>query len=163
MFFVTVGTAPQPFLRLIKVLTELPDEIKQKIIFQGVDKNNTTFPFSHKTFMSTDEYDKMMNDAELVVCHAGIGTVRDCYELGKKTIVIPRQSKYGEHFNNHQLELVEYLLDKPLPNIYPLTDPARLAEKLREVLDMSEKARLPGEFGRELKEAVAADVGEMLK
>ena len=163
MFFVTVGTAPQPFQRLIKVLAELPDGIRQKIIFQGVDKNDTTFPFPHKTFMSTDEYDKVMKDAELVVCHAGIGTVRDCYELGKKTIVVPRQSKYGEHFNNHQLELVEYLLDNPLPNIYPLSKPEQLAGKILEVQDMPVKPLLPGRLGEDLEAAIAADVKEMLK
>ena len=163
MFFVTVGTAPQPFQRLMEVLMGLPAEIQQEIVFQGAAKNDSILSFSHKMLMSTDEYNQMINDAELVVCHAGIGTVRECYDRGRKTIVIPRLAKYGEHFNNHQLELVEYLLDNPLPNIYPLVDPTRLTEKILEVQNMSEKSRLPGEFGQELKKAVAADVGEMLK
>ena len=38
-----------------------------------------------------------------------------------------------------------------------------LAEKILEVQDMSEKSRLPGELGQKLKEAIAIDVGEMLK
>ncbi|MCK4983075.1 MAG: hypothetical protein KAS17_09140, partial [Victivallaceae bacterium] len=95
MFFVTVGTIELPFQRLIEVLMGLPAEIQREMVFQGAAKHDAVFSFPHKQFMPTDEYNQMINDAELVVCHAGIGTVRECYDRGKKTIVIPRLSKFG--------------------------------------------------------------------
>lgn len=50
-----------------------------------------------------------MNGADVVVCHAGSGTIRDALKLGHVPVVVPRLAKHGEHVNDHQLELVEAL------------------------------------------------------
>ena len=163
MFFVTVGTAPQPFQRLINIMLSFPPEVQQNIFFQGYVSKNTTLPFSHKRFITPDEYKQKMCESELVICHAGVGSVREAYELEKRTIVIPRLSKYKEHFNNHQLELVEYLLKNPLPNIYPLKTPEGLLTKIEEVSELPLQTRLPVKLGQELEEAITEDVLKMLQ
>ncbi len=50
-----------------------------------------------------------MAAADAVVCHAGSGTLRDALKLGHTPVVVPRLAKFGEHVNDHQLELVEAL------------------------------------------------------
>lgn len=163
MLFVTVGTAPQPFQRLINTLLSLPTEVQQNLFFQGNTSKNTTLPFPHKHSITPDEYKQKMRESELVICHAGIGSVREAYELEKKTIIIPRLAKYGEHFNNHQLELVEYLLENPLPNMYPLKAPEKLQMKIKEVSKLPLQIRLPVKLGVKLKEAITEDVLKMLQ
>lgn len=50
-----------------------------------------------------------MDAADVVVTHAGSGSVRDALALGHRPVVVPRLARYGEHINDHQLELVEAL------------------------------------------------------
>lgn len=50
--------------------------------------------------------------ADVVICHAGSGTIRDALKLGHRPVVVPRLARFGEHVNDHQLELVEALADR---------------------------------------------------
>ena len=60
--------------------------------------------FPHVKMMSPQELDQKMADAELVVSHGGTGMLSRLYRLKKKTIVIPKQMRYGEA-NDGQVEL----------------------------------------------------------
>jgi len=50
--------------------------------------------------------------ADVVVCHAGSGTLRDALAAGHRPIVVPRLSRYGEHVDDHQLELARALSER---------------------------------------------------
>ncbi|MCB9734532.1 MAG: hypothetical protein H6745_18255 [Deltaproteobacteria bacterium] len=50
--------------------------------------------------------------ADVVVTHAGSGAVRDALVLGHCPVVVPRLARFGEHVNDHQLELVDALGDR---------------------------------------------------
>jgi UDP-N-acetylglucosamine transferase subunit ALG13 len=67
-----------------------------------------------------------MREADVVVTHAGSGTVRDALVLGHRPVVVPRRAKLGEHVNDHQLELVAALEGR----IEPVFDVADLAEAI---------------------------------
>jgi UDP-N-acetylglucosamine transferase subunit ALG13 len=160
MLFVTVGTSPHPFQRLIDSLTKLPVEIQQEIVFQGAVNPNQEVKFSNSRFLAPSEYNRMLKNADIVICHAGIGTVRECCDLAKKTIIVPRLGKHGEHFNDHQLELVKELSARPLPNMYPLDDFSLLEETIGKVknaavADISDKS-----FGKDLKLEIESTVKE---
>ena len=46
-----------------------------------------------------------MEKSDLIITHAGTGSVIPPLKLGKKVIVVPRLEKYKEHLDDHQLEL----------------------------------------------------------
>ena len=50
-----------------------------------------------------------MKQAEFVICHGGVGSIFTALRLRKKVLVVPRLEKYGEHINDHQLEICEQL------------------------------------------------------
>ena len=51
----------------------------------------------------------MVENADVIFCHAGVGIIGDCLNAGKTPVVIPRRSEFNEHVDNHQVEIVQWL------------------------------------------------------
>lgn len=69
---------------------------------------NTDYkPRNYKSFslIGRDDFQHYMEQSELIITHAGTGSVIPPLKLGKKVIVFPRLQKYKEHLDDHQLEL----------------------------------------------------------
>ena len=47
----------------------------------------------------------MQADSDIIITHAGVGTIMECLEMGKEIIVVPRKVENLEHVNNHQEEI----------------------------------------------------------
>lgn len=43
--------------------------------------------------------------SKVLVIHAGAGSIVTALRLGRRPIVVPRRAEYGEHVNDHQIEL----------------------------------------------------------
>ena len=101
MIFVTVGTQKQPFDRLMEYLKNC----KEKVVVQN---GYTKCQFEHFDFLSYNDMQNYMKKADYIISHGGI-SIMEALKLHKKVLVVPREKKYGEHVNNHQFELCEYL------------------------------------------------------
>lgn len=109
MIFVTVGLHTQGFDRLIKKMDDIASEIDEKVIMQI---GSSRYEPRHATyFRVTDEKElaSCYESARVIVCHGGAGTLIKSLLLKKPIIVVPRLKKFGEHIDNHQLELAEVL------------------------------------------------------
>ena len=51
-----------------------------------------------------------MDEADIVITHGGPATFMGVISKGKRPIVVPRQEKFGEHVNDHQMEFCLKLL-----------------------------------------------------
>jgi len=109
--FVSVGTHPQSFDRLMKALDELlgSGKLKAEVFAQSGSCAHKPKHFSAKPFLSQEEYDKWMREASVVIAHGGAGTIINALLLGKPVVVVPRLEKFSEHTNDHQLDLAEAL------------------------------------------------------
>ena len=92
MILVLLGTQDKPFLRLLKMVSKEIDKgnIKEKVVAQT---GYTTFSNEKITtfdFKSKDEIEKLIDKARIIITHAGVGTITECLEKGKKIIVVPR-------------------------------------------------------------------------
>jgi UDP-N-acetylglucosamine transferase subunit ALG13 len=56
-----------------------------------------------------DEFAQYMHEAELVIIHAGAGSVIHAIDSGKVPVVMPRRAAHREHINDHQVELATAL------------------------------------------------------
>lgn len=109
MVFVLLGTQKQQFTRLLDIV-ENSDELKsQKIIAQIGHTEYTSERMKTFKFMDKDEISKLMKEADLIICHAGVGTMFEGLNNSKKVIAVPRYAKYKEHVDDHQLEICEAL------------------------------------------------------
>jgi len=132
-----VGTHEQPFNRLVQVVDTLETD-EQRIIQYGYSSYT---PASSKgyDFLPFDDVKRYIQDADIVITHSGTGSVMLALSLGKLPIVAPRYKKYGEHIDNHQLQLVQGLEEDGM--IVPYYDGDDLRERIVEVLGKMETVR----------------------
>lgn len=113
MIFVTVGTHEQPFDRLIKYIDHLTAEkiITERIIMQtGFCKYVPEF-CEWKSFYTFDEMQSFMKKARIIITHGGPSSIMMSLQYGKVPVAVPRQKKYGEDINDHQIEFVREMAD----------------------------------------------------
>lgn len=111
MIFVCVGSREYPFDRLLKKIDELVErgEIKDEVFAQIGQSNYIPKHYAYKRFLSQDEFKEYQGKADLIISHAGTGALVGALKLGKKVIAVPRLAKYGEHIDDHQLQVAEVL------------------------------------------------------
>lgn len=124
MIFVTVGSHYQGFERLIKKMDEIAGKIDEKVIMQighsdYIPLNAEFFDFIE----SFAEIERLNREAKVVVSHAGAGCILTA--LGERTpvIVVPRLKMFGEHMNDHQLEIAKTMSEnKSVKVVYDIDD-----------------------------------------
>ncbi len=106
MIFVTVGSRNYPFDRLFKKLDELYEnkKIKEKMFAQIGTSSYKPKYFEYKDFISPEEFQKKINEADIVITHGASGSIMKALNANKKVIVVTRLEKYGEHINDHQIQ-----------------------------------------------------------
>ncbi len=109
MIFVTVGTHPGQFDRLVKRMDEIAPFLKEKVVIQ---KGFTDYVPRHAdSFAFTDDMEGYYSKARLVISQAAT-TVIEFALHQKPLIIVPRQKRFGEHINDHQVEFAEYFAQK---------------------------------------------------
>lgn len=134
-----LGTQNNSFHRLLEKIEEL--------IKNGVIKDNVIVQAGYTKFKSDDmqifdlipreKLEKYQNQADLIITHGGVGSIITSLKLGKKVIAIPRLHEYGEHVNNHQIEIVELFDNKGY--IIGCMDLEKLEEALKKVKEFEPK------------------------
>ncbi len=110
MILVTVGTQKQSFDRLFDLIRNSKELKKEELIVQrGYTKCNNSKRIKAFDFIPLDEMEEYISKADLVISHGGVGTIFSAIKKGKKVIAVPRLEKYGEHINDHQIEICEAL------------------------------------------------------
>ena len=103
LILVTVGTQI-PFDRLVlAVETWRSDNLDVEIVAQ-VGKNGHLISGAEcsETY-SKEELDALVRRADLVVSHAGMGSIITARTLNVPILVMPRRYELGEHRNDHQM------------------------------------------------------------
>ena len=105
MIYATVGTMHLDFARLIHALDAYAATTDESVVIQTglskiVPRYADYFPFRPRAELLT-----MQADARVIVCHAGIGSVIDALQAARPLIVVPRLQRFGEHNNDHQIDL----------------------------------------------------------
>lgn len=111
MIFVTLGTQDKPFKRLIKSVErqiELGNITEDVIVQSGCTKYNSKFNnMKIINYMPIEDFNKYLDDARIIISHAGVGTILQALEKNKIVIAAARRKFYGEHVNNHQEQILE--------------------------------------------------------
>lgn len=111
--FVSVGNATQPFNRLLDAVRDLCSRLPQPVHIQygsAQDINCANCANCHAVpFVDMEQFEKRVTDAELLILHAGAGSVIHAVRAGKIPVVMPRLSRLGEHIDDHQVEFAREL------------------------------------------------------
>lgn len=108
--FITLGSQKFQFNRLLKAVDELCEKgtIDAKDVFAQIGYSDyLPKNFNYKKFLDRDEFSREMGIADIVITHGGTGAIIGAVKKGKKVIAVPRLAKYGEHVDDHQLQLIK--------------------------------------------------------
>ena len=133
MIFVMLGTQNNSFHRLLEEVQKNIDNgnINEEVVVQ---KGYTKFESKDMTLfdeISQDKFNKLIDKADLIITHGGVGSIITSITKGKKVIAVPRLQKYGEHVNDHQLDIIESFNEKGY--IIGLHDVSELGNALKKV------------------------------
>lgn len=106
MVLVTLGTQNQKFYRLLDMIEN--SSIKDEIIVQaGGSSDYQSKKMKIMKFIDYTEMSYLIKKADYIITHGGTGSILMPLQENKKVIACARLSKYKEHINDHQRELVE--------------------------------------------------------
>lgn len=110
MVLITVGTQKQEFNRMFELVRKSKELKKEELIVQrGYTKCNNSKRIKAFDFIPLEQMEEYISKADIIISHGGVGTIFSAIKKGKKVIAIPRLQKYGEHINDHQIEICEEL------------------------------------------------------
>jgi UDP-N-acetylglucosamine transferase subunit ALG13 len=140
VIFATVGTHHQPFDRLVCAADRVALETEEPVVIQT--GRSTVRPRHAQAFAYAPlaEIEAYMRAARVVVAHAGAGTVMTALRVARALVVVPRRRQYGEHVDDHQLELADAVAQRGLAVV--VHDVASLARAIEQAPALS-----PGSVG----------------
>ncbi len=111
MIYITLGTQACDFSRCLKMVEEMIHEniIKDKVIAQTGYTSYRSSVIDCFDFVPEEKYQQFMDEADVIISHAGTGALFSSIKKGKKVIAVARLAKYGEMVNDHQTEIVTKL------------------------------------------------------
>lgn len=156
MILVTVGTHDDSFRRLLEAVDRYAAQTDERIVMQCGHSEYEPTNTEWFTFIeSEDEFLALFEEADLVIGHAGAGTILTALRFGHPIIIVPRRKKFGEHIDDQQLELVEGL--EETDGVYPTEDLKSIGaviERVRQTgTDKERSGSLPRIIKRDLLES----------
>lgn len=109
MILVTLGTQDKSFKRLLRAIDKAIENgvIQQKVIVQAGYTKYESNNMEILDFVAVDEFEKLIKKCDILITHGGVGSILTGIDYGKKVIAAARLKMYGEHTNDHQLEVIE--------------------------------------------------------
>ncbi len=139
MIFVTLGTQDKPFTRLLEAIQKQIDAgvIKDKVIVQAGYTKFESDDMKIYELINMDEFDKLIKECDILITHGGVGNILTGLKYNKKIIAAARLEKYGEHTNDHQLQIVDKFADEGY--ILKLSDFDKLDDTLEKIVKFKPK------------------------
>jgi UDP-N-acetylglucosamine transferase subunit ALG13 len=129
VIFVTVGTQ-LAFDRLVKAVDLwIGNNPGEKAFAQVGPAEYRPLNCESKDFVRPDKADALFREADLIVSHAGMGSILTALKYKKPILIMPRKAALGEHRNDHQLATAKWLGNKPGVTVaWEAEDVARLLD-----------------------------------
>jgi UDP-N-acetylglucosamine transferase subunit ALG13 len=109
VIFVTVG-GQLPFDRLVHTVDHWAEQRERTDVFAQIGKSSS--PPEHiewQRFLSPADFQSKAREADVIIAHAGIGSILTALEFSKPIVLVPRRAHLREHRNDHQWATAKYL------------------------------------------------------
>lgn len=114
MILVLLGTQHNEFTRLLQKIEDCIDNgfINEKVIVQaGFTKYNTD-KMEIFGMLPKETLDNLIDEANLIITHGGVGSIIIALKKHKKVIAVPRLHEFNEHVNDHQRQIINVFNEK---------------------------------------------------
>lgn len=140
MIFVTVGTHEQQFNRLVECMDKWAGENEEEVVIQT---GYSTYEPKNAKWSKLYPYSKMVelvDKARIVITHGGPSSFIMPLQIGKTPIVVPRQYKYDEHVNDHQVKFCKEV-ESRMRTIVVVEDVEKLSEVIGKYDEMKKEGK----------------------
>ena len=135
MILVSVGTQ-LPFDRLVRCVDDWAKGAgRTDVVAQTGPSRYEPCALKVFQFLGPDEFRKLFAEAEIVIAHAGMGSILSALECSKPIIIMPRRHTLGEHRNEHQLGTANRF--RGMPGIYVVDDEVELQDHLNRLPELA--------------------------
>ena len=109
MIFVILGTQDKQFTRLLDDVEKCIKKglIKEKVIVQAGHTKYESKNMEIFDFVNPSDMKDYIKKSKYIITHGGVGSILDSLKCNKKVIAVARLSKYKEHTNDHQLQIID--------------------------------------------------------
>ncbi|RFA22531.1 glycosyltransferase [Subtercola boreus] len=112
-------SVPRLFVTLGTIERYRFDSLIDAVLDSGLADDSTTWQLGVTTrndlpgevhnLMSATEFDEAAQGADVVITHAGVGTILQLLEMGISPIIVPRRKSRDEHVDDHQDQIASLL------------------------------------------------------
>ena len=133
MILVMLGTQNNDFHRLLYEIEKNIENgnINEEVIVQAGFTKYKSDKMKIFSMTSKENLEDLIKKANLIITHAGVGSIEMSLEHNKKVIAVPRLKKYGEHVNDHQKDIENEFNRKGL--IMGINDVSELTFALKKI------------------------------
>ena len=116
MILIITGTQKFQFNRLLKEIDILKknNKISHEIFAQIGHSTYKPNTYNFVRFLKGNAFRDRVLKADLIITHGGSAAITTSLKNNKKVIAVPRLKEFGEHVDNHQLEVVSKLKQEGL-------------------------------------------------
>lgn len=105
---VALGTQKYGFPRLLERLVRVVPR-SAEVLWQVGSTRIPRMPAGARRQVPFAEMQQAMREADVVVTHAGVGSALTALRAGQRAVYVPRRRRYGEHVDDHQVEMAREL------------------------------------------------------
>ena len=108
MILVTLGTQDKSFKRLLDAIQKQIDlgNIKDRVVVQAGCTKYDSNDMEIFDLIDRDQFSELIKKCDLLITHGGVGSIVGGLNKNKVVIAAARLEKYGEHLNDHQLQII---------------------------------------------------------
>lgn len=114
MILVLLGTQNNDFHRLLDEIEKNIENgnINEEVVVQAGFTKYKSDKMKIFRLTSKENLENLIKQADLIITHAGVGSIEMALEQNKKVIAVPRLKKFREHVNDHQKDIERKLDEK---------------------------------------------------
>lgn len=107
MIFVAVGTQKAQLNRLLIKIDNIAERgrIKEEFFAQTGYSDYTPRNYPFQDFVDQKRFESLVRGCSILITHGGVGTIMAGIANEKPILVFPRLARYGEHVDDHQLDI----------------------------------------------------------
>ena len=152
MIFVTVG-AQMPFDRLVKTVDQWAvDRGRSDVYAQIGPTDYCPSKIQWTKFLGPEEFKRRFEAANVIVAHAGTGSIITALQLGKPIVVMPRRARLRETRSDHQVATAEQF--RRFGSVVVAWDEKELVLRLEGIDNLAGRQAVGSYASRELVEAI---------
>ncbi|OAB63386.1 hypothetical protein AY599_18775 [Leptolyngbya valderiana BDU 20041] len=152
MIFVTVG-AQMAFDRMIRAVDQWAKDAGRTDVFAQIGPAEyLPEHIEHTGFLEPPQFAERARAADVIVAHAGMGSIITALTMGKPILVMPRRGDLRETRNDHQVATARRLSE--LGKVAVAMDEKELIERLGRL----EELRATGAIGPNAQDSLIAAV-----